>query len=126
MPDTPRSPDLAALPESLDDLRAAVERMRGRTLVLAPAPLSQGGTLLIETGTADVLMVSQASSPADQLQAIAHHLAHLLCGHQGAPDDRLLRTAFPALTRARSPRRSRRPATRRKKSARQTPTQRGS
>ena len=95
MPDTPLSPDLTALPRSLDDLRIAVERKRGRTLVLAPAPLSQGGTLLIETGAADVLIVSQASSPADQLQAIAHHLAHLLCGHQGAPDNRLLLAAFP-------------------------------
>jgi hypothetical protein len=95
MPDTPFSLDLTALSGSLDDLRAAVERKRGRTLVLAPAPLSQGGTLLIETGTADVMIVSQASSPADQMQAIAHHLAHLLCGHHGAPDDRLLQAAFP-------------------------------
>jgi hypothetical protein len=66
--------------------------------VLAPAPLSQGGTLLIETGTSDVMIVSQASSPADQLQAVAHHLAHLLCGHQGAPDDHLLQAAFPRVT----------------------------
>src|SRR5260221_9861740 len=97
MPDTPLSLDLTALPGSLDDLRAAVERKRGRTLVLALAPLSQGGTLLIETGTSDVMIVGQASSPADQLQAVAHHLAHLLCGHQGAPDDHLLQAAFPRL-----------------------------
>ena len=97
MPATPLSPNLIALPGSLDDLRAAVERKRGRTLVLTPAPLPQGSTLLIETGSADVIMVSQADSPADQLQAIAHHLAHLLCGHQGAPDDHLLEAVFPRL-----------------------------
>jgi hypothetical protein len=95
MPDTPLSPDLTALPASPDELRAAVERKRGRTLVLAPAPLSQGGTQLIETGTTDIMIVSQASSPTDQLQAIAHHLTHLLCGHQGAADDHLLQAAFP-------------------------------
>ena len=85
------------LPEGLDDLKVAVERKRGRTLVLTPAPLSQGGTLLIETGGADVMIVSQADSPADQLRAIAHHLAHLMCGHQGAPDDHVLQTALPSL-----------------------------
>ncbi len=97
MPDTPLSPDLTTFPVSLDDLRAAVERKRGRTLVLAPAPLPRGGTLLIETETTDVMMVSQADSPSDQLRAIAHHLAHLLRGHQGASDDHLLQAAFPRL-----------------------------
>jgi hypothetical protein len=97
MPDTPRSPDLIALPGSLEKLRAAVEHKRGRTLVLAAAPLPAGSTLLIETRTADVMMASHADSPAGQLHAIAHHLAHLMCGHQGAPDDRLPQAAFPRL-----------------------------
>ncbi len=97
MPATPLSLDPIALPGSLDDLRAAVERERGRPLVMAPAPVPKGSTLLIETETTDVMMASQADSPTDQLQAIAHHLAHLLCGHQGAPDDHLLKTVFPRL-----------------------------
>jgi IrrE N-terminal-like domain len=97
MPATPLSPDPIALTGGLDDLRVAVERKRGRTLILTPAPLTQGSTLLIETGSADVIIVSQADSPADQLQAIAHHLAHLMCGHQGAPDDHLLQRVFPRL-----------------------------
>ncbi len=98
MPATPLCPDLAALPGSLDDLKAAVERKRGRPLALTSAPLSPGSsTLLIEMDTVDLLIVSQAGSPADQLHAIAHQLAHLVRGHQGTPDDHLLRVAFPHL-----------------------------
>ena len=97
MPDTPLSPEPIALPGSLDELRAAVEHKRGRTLVVAAAPLPAGSTLLIEARTVDVMMASQADSPAAQLDAIAHHLAHLMCGHQGAADDRPLQAAFPGL-----------------------------
>jgi predicted Zn-dependent protease len=53
--------------------------------------------LLIEVDAADLMIVSQAGSPKDQVRAIAHHLAHLLHGHQGTPDDRLPRAAFPHL-----------------------------
>jgi len=97
MPANPLSPEPIALPGSLDELRAAVEHKRGRTLVLAAAPLPAGSTLLIETRIVDVMMASQADSPAAQLDALAHHLAHLMCGHQGVPDDRPLQAAFPGL-----------------------------
>jgi hypothetical protein len=96
---TPLSLDLIALPGSVDELRGAVERRRGQPLALASARLPQGSCgLLIETDTVDVLIVNQAGSPMDRLQAVTHQLAHLLYGHEGVPDDHLASTAFPGLT----------------------------
>jgi hypothetical protein len=96
---TPLSPfrlDLSALPRNLEALRAAVERQRGRRLILEPAFLSHSGSAIwIATHEADLIVYDQAAEPARRLQAICHQFGHMLLGHQGRRDRQ--RTLFPHL-----------------------------
>ena len=101
---TPPSPfylDLPPRPWSLEELRVAVERHRGRTLVLEPAPLSHGGSAIwVATHGADLIVYSQAADLARRIRAIGHQLGHMLLGHQARHDGQqpLFQHLDPALT----------------------------
>jgi hypothetical protein len=81
MPATPhRVDDLVPHPFSLEQFRLAAERRTGRPLALEPASLA--GAMLITTRDTDLIIYDQAASADQQLQLIAHEVAHLLLGHQ--------------------------------------------
>jgi hypothetical protein len=74
-------------PWSLEELGVAVERHRGRKLILEPAPLSRAGSAIwIATGTADLIVYDRAADLAPRVHAVGHQLGHMLLGHQ-APHD---------------------------------------
>jgi hypothetical protein len=95
---TPPSASLALpipQPWNLEHFRAALEARRGRALLLEPAPLPRGCTVLrLTTEAADLIIYDLALDPRRQLHAIGHQLAHLLLGHQGRNDPQFL---FPHL-----------------------------
>src|SRR5258708_13234004 len=85
-PPSPFYLDLPSRPWSLEELRVAVERHRGRTLILEPAPLShEGSAIWIATHVADLIVYDQAVDLARQVQAIGHQFGHMLLGQQARP-----------------------------------------
>lgn len=82
MPTPPFPPfhlDLPPRPWSLEELRAAVERHRGRQLILEPAPLSRAGSAIwIATGTADLIVYDQAADLPQRVRAVGHQFGHML------------------------------------------------
>lgn len=74
-------------PWSLEELGVAVERHRGRKLILEPAALSLAGSAIwIATGTADLIVYDRAADPAQRVHAVGHQLGHMLLGHQALHD----------------------------------------
>jgi hypothetical protein len=83
--------DLPPRPWSLEDLSAAVERHRGRRLIVEPAPLSiTGSAIWIATDAADLIVYDQAADPAQRLRAIGHQFGHMLLDHQPSQDGQQL------------------------------------
>jgi hypothetical protein len=79
--------DLPPPPWSLEEITAAVERHRGRRLIVEPAPLSRSGSAIwIATDVADLIGYDQIAGPARRLQAIGHQLGHMLLGHRAGDD----------------------------------------
>ena len=97
-PPVPLFQDVIPCPWSLAELRDNVERHRNRPLTLTAVPLPRGSSgLWISTATADLIIYSQAASPAQQLCAIGHQVAHLLLGHQAVPSASASPALFPHL-----------------------------
>jgi hypothetical protein len=79
--------DLPSGPWSLEELRVAVERHRGRTLILEPASLShEGSAIWVATHVADLIVYDQAADLARRIRAIGHQFGHMLLGHQARHD----------------------------------------
>jgi hypothetical protein len=79
--------DLPPPPWSLEEIAAAVERHRGRRLIVEPAPLSRSGSAIwIATQVADLIVYDQAAEPAQRLRAVGHQFGHMLFGHQARQD----------------------------------------
>jgi hypothetical protein len=67
---------------------AAIERTRGRRLLLAAAELSSPRlSLWVASAHVDLIVYPAGATPIEQLRAIAHQAAHVLLGHQAAASD---------------------------------------
>ncbi|MET8628976.1 hypothetical protein ABZW30_35455 [Kitasatospora sp. NPDC004669] len=88
-------------PFTVDGLRTALERERGRPIVLEPLPalgpdLPCG--LWIALPSVDVVYYEQRTSPAHQDLIKLHELGHVLCGHTGTLELSRLTALLPDLT----------------------------
>lgn len=70
-----------------EELCRRVGRLHGRTVRLAPLPMSSGAPcgLLASTETTDFVFYEPATSPLHQAHIIAHEIGHLLCDHGSVP-----------------------------------------
>src|SRR5260370_11362272 len=74
-------------PWNLEQFRAALERHRGRTLLLEQASLPQGRVALcMTTAAADLIVYDHHVDSQRQLHAIRHQLGPLLLCHHGSDD----------------------------------------
>lgn len=77
------------LDAGIEEVRAALERVRGKPITLIPLPLSrEGGTI---TGawwpapSEHMIFYEAETGRLHQLQIIAHELFHMVCGHEPKP-----------------------------------------
>jgi hypothetical protein len=72
-------------PFTLESFRAALERWRGRPLVLAAVPLPQGWRALwVGTSGGDFILYDPSLPPGLRLEGIAHQAGHMCAGHRGS------------------------------------------
>jgi len=79
-----------AIPDPLDwpRLRTAIERARGRRLLLAAVEMSsERPSLWVATDDIDLIVYSREAERDEQLRAIAHQAAHIFLGHQAFASD---------------------------------------
>src|SRR5579859_5865141 len=80
---------------------AAVERQRGRQILLRPMHSETGpcGVWLAGQST-DIIFYEKDTSPLHQQHIILHELSHLLCGHRPVPvsETELPQLLFPDLS----------------------------
>ncbi|MFJ9608845.1 regulator component [Kitasatospora sp. NPDC101176] len=88
-------------PFTVEAFRAALERLRGRPIVLEPLPALGADLpcgLWIALPSIDVVYYEERTSPAHQDLIKLHELGHVLCGHQGSLDLSRLAALLPDLT----------------------------
>ncbi|MBD0694568.1 hypothetical protein [Streptomyces sp. CBMA123] len=88
-------------PFTVEGFRAALERERGRRIVMEPLPalgpdLPCG--LWIALPSIDVVYYEERTSPAHQDLIKLHELGHVLCGHTGTLELSRLTALLPDLT----------------------------
>ena len=68
---------------SMDDIRAQVQRLRGRPLNMIPVLARPGGPtgVWIETAVADYVFFDRATSRLHRLHIVFHEVGHMLLGH---------------------------------------------
>lgn len=73
-------------PSDLNSVLAAVEKRRGRPLVLTAATMGPAcNGMWIATETTDYIVYEQDTTPDNQLRIIGHEIGHMVLGHQGTP-----------------------------------------
>jgi hypothetical protein len=89
----------APAPFTMESLRAAVERWRGRPLALLAVPMPTGRpAMCIGTACCDYILYEPSLPPSRQVWAVACQAGHMLAGHRGsATGGDVAASLFPGL-----------------------------